>query len=174
MKSAWPENKPRDMRLLRIAEGDLPKDATEYLQLKAIEALGRLRTDGRRIHSAQDRRNAPRLSLGQPQRIAPGGFAGDGENRSRMGARLRAAQRLERRGIFDRAARSGSKFFGDPAAALSAPAAGTPRAGHHHQPEGKLPPRYSGTHAGRRCGRLRAKPASGQRGESELPLRRNP
>ncbi len=35
-----------DMRLLRIAEGDLPKDATSYLQLKAIEALGRLRTSG--------------------------------------------------------------------------------------------------------------------------------
>ena len=35
-----------DMRLLRIAEGDLPKDGTEYLQLKAIEALGRLRTAG--------------------------------------------------------------------------------------------------------------------------------
>jgi hypothetical protein len=35
-----------DMRLVRIAEGDLPKDATEYLQLKAIEALGRLRTAG--------------------------------------------------------------------------------------------------------------------------------
>ena len=35
-----------DMRLLRIAEGDLPKDGTEYLQLKAIEALGRLRTTG--------------------------------------------------------------------------------------------------------------------------------
>jgi hypothetical protein len=35
-----------DMRLLRIAEGDLPKDGTEYLQLKAIEALGRLRTSG--------------------------------------------------------------------------------------------------------------------------------
>lgn len=33
-----------DMRLLRIAEGDLPKDGTEYLRLKAIEALGRLRT----------------------------------------------------------------------------------------------------------------------------------
>jgi len=35
-----------DMRLLRLAEGDLPKDGTEYLQLKAIEALGRLRTPG--------------------------------------------------------------------------------------------------------------------------------
>jgi hypothetical protein len=35
-----------DMRLLRIAEGDLPKDGTEYLRLKAIEALGRLRTTG--------------------------------------------------------------------------------------------------------------------------------
>ena len=35
-----------DMRLLRIAEGDLPKGGTEYLQLKAIEALGRLRTAG--------------------------------------------------------------------------------------------------------------------------------
>ncbi|MFZ0523346.1 MAG: hypothetical protein WAL95_20125, partial [Candidatus Acidiferrales bacterium] len=35
-----------DMRLLRIAEGDLPKDGTEYLRLKAIEALGRLRTSG--------------------------------------------------------------------------------------------------------------------------------
>ena len=35
-----------DMRLVRIAEGDLPKDATNYLQLKAIEALGRLRTSG--------------------------------------------------------------------------------------------------------------------------------
>ncbi|MGB0035925.1 MAG: hypothetical protein WBP79_10670 [Candidatus Acidiferrales bacterium] len=35
-----------DMRLLRLAEGDMPKDATEYLRLKAIEALGRLRTSG--------------------------------------------------------------------------------------------------------------------------------
>jgi hypothetical protein len=35
-----------DMRLLRIAEGDLPKDGTDYLRLKAIEALGRLRTTG--------------------------------------------------------------------------------------------------------------------------------
>jgi hypothetical protein len=35
-----------DMRLLRMAEGDLPAGGTEYLQLKAIEALGRLRTSG--------------------------------------------------------------------------------------------------------------------------------
>jgi hypothetical protein len=35
-----------DMRLLRIAEGDLPKNSTNYLQLKAMEALGRLRTSG--------------------------------------------------------------------------------------------------------------------------------
>jgi hypothetical protein len=35
-----------DLRLVRLAEGDLPDDATEYLQLKAIEALGRLRTPG--------------------------------------------------------------------------------------------------------------------------------
>jgi hypothetical protein len=32
-----------EMRLLRIAEGDLPKNSTNYLQLKAMEALGRLR-----------------------------------------------------------------------------------------------------------------------------------
>ncbi|MGD0956475.1 MAG: hypothetical protein ABR953_06535 [Candidatus Acidiferrales bacterium] len=35
-----------DMMLLRIAEGDVPKGSTEYLRLKAIEALGRLRTAG--------------------------------------------------------------------------------------------------------------------------------
>ncbi|HTV58537.1 MAG TPA: hypothetical protein VMJ93_06665 [Verrucomicrobiae bacterium] len=35
-----------DMKLVRLAEGDLPKDGTPYLQLKAIEALGRLRTGG--------------------------------------------------------------------------------------------------------------------------------
>jgi len=35
-----------DMRLLRLAEGDLPADGTDYLRLKAIEALGRLRTAG--------------------------------------------------------------------------------------------------------------------------------
>ena len=35
-----------DMRLLRIAEGDLPKGGTEYLRLKAMEALGRLKTPG--------------------------------------------------------------------------------------------------------------------------------
>jgi len=35
-----------DTRLLRIAEGDLPNDSTVYLQLKAMEALGRLRTSG--------------------------------------------------------------------------------------------------------------------------------
>lgn len=33
-------------RLLRIAEGDLPKGSSTYLQLKAMEALGRLRTTG--------------------------------------------------------------------------------------------------------------------------------
>jgi hypothetical protein len=33
-----------EMRLLRIAEGDIPRGSTEYLRLKAIEALGRLRT----------------------------------------------------------------------------------------------------------------------------------
>ena len=33
-------------RLLRLAEGDLPKDSTNYLQLKAMEALGRLRMAG--------------------------------------------------------------------------------------------------------------------------------
>jgi hypothetical protein len=38
--------KSADMRLLRIAEGDLPKGSTDYLRLKAIEALGRLRTSG--------------------------------------------------------------------------------------------------------------------------------
>ncbi len=39
-------DKSADMRLLRIAEGDLPKGSTEFLRLKAIEALGRLRTSG--------------------------------------------------------------------------------------------------------------------------------
>jgi hypothetical protein len=34
------------MRLLRIAEGDLPRGSGDYLRLKAIEALGRLRTSG--------------------------------------------------------------------------------------------------------------------------------
>lgn len=33
-----------EMQLLRIAEGDIPRGSTEYLRLKAIEALGRLRT----------------------------------------------------------------------------------------------------------------------------------
>jgi hypothetical protein len=37
--------KTADMRLLRIAEGDLPPGATSYLRLKAIEALGRLRVE---------------------------------------------------------------------------------------------------------------------------------
>jgi hypothetical protein len=35
-----------DMQLLRLAEGDLPSNATDYLRLKAIEALGRLRSPG--------------------------------------------------------------------------------------------------------------------------------
>ncbi|MGB8849002.1 MAG: hypothetical protein WCC76_04750, partial [Candidatus Acidiferrales bacterium] len=35
-----------NQRLIRIAEGDLPQGATAFLQLKAIEALGRLRTPG--------------------------------------------------------------------------------------------------------------------------------
>lgn len=38
--------KSAEMRLLRIAEGDLPKGSTDYVRLKAIEALGRLRTAG--------------------------------------------------------------------------------------------------------------------------------
>ena len=35
-----------ETRLLRIAEGNLPRDSSSYLQLKALEALGRLRTSG--------------------------------------------------------------------------------------------------------------------------------
>jgi hypothetical protein len=38
-----------DMRLLRLAEGDLPSGGTDYLRLKAIEALGRLRTTGAEV-----------------------------------------------------------------------------------------------------------------------------
>jgi hypothetical protein len=38
--------KTADMRLLRLAEGDMPEGGTDYLRLKAIEALGRLRTSG--------------------------------------------------------------------------------------------------------------------------------
>jgi len=38
-----------DMRLIRIAEGDIPRGGTEYLRLKAIEALGRLRTPGAEV-----------------------------------------------------------------------------------------------------------------------------
>jgi len=38
--------KTADMRLLRLAEGDVPTGGTDYLRLKAIEALGRLRTPG--------------------------------------------------------------------------------------------------------------------------------
>jgi hypothetical protein len=35
-----------DALLLRIAEGNLPKGSTQFLRLKAVEALGRLRTPG--------------------------------------------------------------------------------------------------------------------------------
>jgi hypothetical protein len=35
-----------DVRLVHMAEGQLPEDSTEYLQLKAVEALGRLRVRG--------------------------------------------------------------------------------------------------------------------------------
>jgi len=38
--------KTADLHLLRMAEGDLPRGSSPYLQLKAIEALGRLRTAG--------------------------------------------------------------------------------------------------------------------------------
>ena len=38
-----------DMKLLRLAEGDLPSGGTDYLRLKAIEALGRLRTSGAEV-----------------------------------------------------------------------------------------------------------------------------
>jgi hypothetical protein len=42
-------DKAADMRLLRLAEGDLPRGSTSYLQLKAIEALGRLRVPGAEV-----------------------------------------------------------------------------------------------------------------------------
>jgi len=38
-----------DMRLLRLAEGDMPSGGSDYLRLKAIEALGRLRTSGAEV-----------------------------------------------------------------------------------------------------------------------------
>jgi hypothetical protein len=41
--------KSSETRLLRIAEGELPSGASEFLRLKAIEALGRLRTTGAEV-----------------------------------------------------------------------------------------------------------------------------
>ena len=53
-----------------------------------------------------------------------------------------------------------SQFFGDPAATLSAAAAGTSRDRDDNEPEGKLPPGNSRNGVGRRHRDLRAKPAS--------------
>jgi hypothetical protein len=61
-----------DMRLLRLAEGDLPSGSTEYLQLKAIEALGRLRTAGAGgvLRKIAEGRRAWRWSYAAELRIA--------------------------------------------------------------------------------------------------------
>jgi hypothetical protein len=63
--------KSADMLLLRIAEGDLPKGSTEYLRLKAIEALGRLRTTGAEaiLRKIAEARKAWRWAHGSELRV---------------------------------------------------------------------------------------------------------
>ncbi len=60
-----------DTLLLRIAEGNLPKDATDYLRLKAIEALGRLRTPGAEavLRKVAETRKAWRWAHGSELRL---------------------------------------------------------------------------------------------------------
>jgi hypothetical protein len=64
--------KTADMRLLRIAEGDLPVGATEFLRLKAIEALGRLRTAGAEVvlRRVAEARKAWRWAYASELRVA--------------------------------------------------------------------------------------------------------
>ncbi len=64
--------KTADMRLLRIAEGDLPSGATEFLRLKAIEALGRLRTTGAEVvlRRVAEARKAWRWAYASELRVA--------------------------------------------------------------------------------------------------------
>jgi hypothetical protein len=64
--------KSADMRLLRMAEGDLPSGATEFLRLKAIEALGRLRTAGAEVilRRVAEARKAWRWAYASELRVA--------------------------------------------------------------------------------------------------------
>ncbi|HEY6903753.1 MAG TPA: HEAT repeat domain-containing protein [Candidatus Acidoferrales bacterium] len=64
--------KSADMRLLRMAEGDLPSGATEFLRLKAIEALGRLRTAGAEavLRRVAEARKAWRWAYASELRVA--------------------------------------------------------------------------------------------------------
>ena len=53
-----------DRLLLRIAEGDLPKDATDYLASRPSRRLGRLRVTGRGNGAEEGRGDAQDMALG--------------------------------------------------------------------------------------------------------------
>ena len=93
--------------------------------IKGHRGAGAAAHDGRGSCAAQSRRDTQGVAVGQSVGTARGRGASDGEDRRRMGARLHAEKRAEHGGFFDRAARQRSEFFRDPAAALSATAAGT-------------------------------------------------
>ena len=155
------------MRLLRIAEGDLPKDSTDYLQLKAIEALGRLRTTGAEavLRKIAEARSAFRWA--SPTEL-----------------RLVASQAMEKidpewlRSFVPRSGLSMAEFSIEPLdldpnssairqrryprLRLERPCRRRPRI------KGKLPHGYSRAYAGRWGGDLRAEFASWQRGELKL------
>ena len=80
-------------KLLRLAQGEILPQAPEYLRVKAIEALGRMRAvaavqDLRKIRGGQKN-----IWVGVSRRNSYGGGASTGQTRSRMDAKFSAAIR---------------------------------------------------------------------------------
>ena len=115
-----------DMRLLRLAEGDLPSGRYGLFAVEGNRGSRAAPHNQCRRSAPKDFRGAQSVPLGESERAAGGGGPGHGKNRPGMGAQLYSAQRSERGGILDRTAGRRSGIFSNPPAPLSALAAGAP------------------------------------------------
>ena len=118
------------------------RKAPEYLRVKAIEALGRMRAPAAAGHLRRFRRGAQNFWLGLPGRNSHGCRPGAREARSRVDASISSRNRAWIRKSFTRSARS------DPRARLRAPSPLSPRAsaaqrarGRSLRRKGNIPPR---------------------------------
>ena len=125
-------------KLLRLAEGDILPQGSEYLRVKAIEALGRMRATAAAGHLRQLRRIAQGVRLDLSRGNSDGRRAGADEARSGVDAGVPAAFGPGRKSDGARAARSNPRSRRGAASPVSPDQAAAQRACGDHVGAGEI------------------------------------